>query len=218
MTVKVSSIGLKGLEGYRVQVEVQVSEGKESMVIVGLPDASVKESKERVLSAVHTLDCDVTDQKIVVNLSPSEQKKNGPFFDLAMAIGILKERGELKEKIPEDSVFIGALSLDGTVEKVEGMLPALMAAKSLGFKRVYLPYDPLIPLDMFEGLECIVVRHINDVLQHLPDKNYFHFIHSRKQRNFLHIHLNILRIFVISLVMNKQSRHLKLLLLVNIMS
>ena len=69
------------------------------MVIVGLPDASVKESKERVLAAVHTLDCDVTDQKIVVNLSPSEQKKNGPFFDLAMAIGVLKETGELKEKI-----------------------------------------------------------------------------------------------------------------------
>ena len=82
MTVKISSIGLKGLEGYRVQVEVQVSKGKESMVIVGLPDASVKESKERVLSTVRTQKCDVTDQKIVVNLSPSEQKKNSPFFDL----------------------------------------------------------------------------------------------------------------------------------------
>ena len=75
MTVKISSIGLKGLEGYLVQVEVQISQGTESMVIVGLPDASVKESKERVLSTIRTLDCDVTDQKIVVNLSPSEQKK-----------------------------------------------------------------------------------------------------------------------------------------------
>ena len=102
-----------------------------------------------------------------MNLSPSDQKKNGPFFDLAMAIGVLKEMGELKEKIPGDSVFIGALSLDGTVEKVEGMLPALMATKSLGFKRAYLPYDPLIQLDMLEGLECVVVQHITDVLQHL---------------------------------------------------
>jgi magnesium chelatase family protein len=76
---------------------------------------------------------------------------------LAMAIGVLKETGELKEKIPEDSVFIGALSLDG-------MLPALMAAKSLGFKRVYVPHDPLIPLDMLDGLECIVVQHIHDLL------------------------------------------------------
>ncbi|OAS88200.1 MULTISPECIES: YifB family Mg chelatase-like AAA ATPase [Metabacillus] len=167
MTVKISSIGLRGLEGYRVQVEVQVSAGKESMVIVGLPDASVKESKERVLSAVRTLNCDVTDQKIVVNLSPSEQKKNGPFFDLAMAIGVLKDMGEFKGEIPEDSVFIGVLSLDGTVEKVEGMLPALIAAKTLGFMRVYLPYDPLLPVEMLEGLECIVIQHINEVLQHL---------------------------------------------------
>lgn len=167
MTVKISSIGLKGLEGYRVQVQVQVSDGKESMVIVGLPDTSVKESRERVLSAIHALGCDMSEKKIVVNLSPSEQKKNGPFFDIAMAIGILIEKGELKEKVPEDSLFIGALSLDGAVEKVEGMLPVLIAARSLGFKRAYLPYDPLIPLEMFEGLECIVIQHIQDVLQHL---------------------------------------------------
>lgn len=76
MIVKVMSIGLRGLEGYRVQVEVQASSGIESMVIVGIPDASVKESKERVLSAIRTLRCDVTNKKIVVNLSPSEQKKN----------------------------------------------------------------------------------------------------------------------------------------------
>lgn len=167
MTVKVSSIGLRGLEGYRVQVEVQVSPGLESMVIVGLPDASVKESKERVLSTLRTLDCDVTEQKIVVNLSPSEQKKNGPLFDLAMAIGVLKELEYMKEEIPQDVALIGALSLDGSVEKVEGMLPALIAAKSLGFKKVYIPLDPLIPIEMLEGLECIVVQHIDEVLQHL---------------------------------------------------
>lgn len=167
MTVKVSSIGLKGLEGYRVQVEVQVSKGTETMVIVGLPDASVKESKERVLSAIRTLDCDVTDQKIVVNLSPSEQKKNGPLFDLAMAIAVLKEKKKIQEDIPQETAFIGALSLDGSVVKVEGMLPALIAAKALGFKRVFLPYDPLIPIEMLEEVECVVVEHINDVLQHL---------------------------------------------------
>ena len=167
MTVKISSIGLKGLEGYRVQVEVQVSKGKESMVIVGLPDASVKESKERVLSTVRTQKCDATDQKIVVNLSPSDQKKNAPFFDLAMALGVLIEMGECKAKVPQDSVFIGALSLDGTIEKVDGMLPALIAAKGLGFRRVYLPYDSLLPLDMLDGLECMVVQHIDEVLLHL---------------------------------------------------
>jgi magnesium chelatase family protein len=86
MTVKISSIGLKGMEGYQVQVQVKISTATESMVIVGLPDASVKESKERVLAAISHIGVDVTDRKIVVNLSPAEQKKNGPLFDLAMVI------------------------------------------------------------------------------------------------------------------------------------
>jgi magnesium chelatase family protein len=80
MTVKVSSIGLKGLEGYRVQVEVQISSGTELMVIVGLPVASLKESKERVLSAIRTIECDVTDKKIVVNLSRRNKRKMARFL------------------------------------------------------------------------------------------------------------------------------------------
>jgi magnesium chelatase family protein len=72
---------------------------------------------------LHSLDCKMTEQKVVVNLSPSEQKKNSPFFDLAIAIEILKERSKYKEPILHDTVIIGAISLEGTVEKVEGMLP-----------------------------------------------------------------------------------------------
>ncbi|WP_251555094.1 YifB family Mg chelatase-like AAA ATPase [Neobacillus muris] len=167
MTVKVSSIGLKGLEGYCVQVEVRISPGTESMVIVGLPDASVKESRERVIAALSRFDADVTDQKVVVNLSPSEQKKNGPLFDLAIAIAALKELNFIKGDIPLDTAFIGALSLDGTVMKAEGMLPALTAAKNLGIKKVYFPYDPMIPIQMLQGLECRVVQHIEEVVQHI---------------------------------------------------
>jgi magnesium chelatase family protein len=181
LTIKVFSIGLKGLEGYKVQVEVQMTPGKESMIIVGLPDASVKESKERVLSTLRSLECDVTDQKIVVNLSPSEQKKNGPLFDLAMAVGLLKESGHVNVVIPNTVAFIGALSLDGDVEKVEGMLPALIAANKLGFTRVYVPYDPLIPFEMLEGFECIVVKHINEVLQHLNGKEMLPYFIEREQ-------------------------------------
>ncbi|UGB30552.1 YifB family Mg chelatase-like AAA ATPase [Metabacillus sp. B2-18] len=164
MTVKISSVGLRGLEGYRVQVEVQVRPGVESMVIVGLPDTSVKESKERVLSSIRSIVSSGTAEKVVVNLSPSEQKKNGPLFDLPIAIGILKEKNYIKEQIPPDTMFIGALSLDGTIERVEGMLPALIAAVKLGYKRAFLPYDPRIPIDMLSGIECVVVQHIKDVI------------------------------------------------------
>nr|WP_233252899.1 MULTISPECIES: magnesium chelatase domain-containing protein [unclassified Geobacillus] len=141
MTVKISSIGLRGLEGYRVQVEVKEVPGLAAMVIVGLPDASVKEAKERVLASLYSFGCDVLDRKIIVHLSPPERKKHSPMFDLAMAIGILKAKGQIKELISTDDVFLGALSLDGTVQPIDGMLPAVLAAKKLGFKRIYLPYD-----------------------------------------------------------------------------
>ncbi|WML41528.1 YifB family Mg chelatase-like AAA ATPase [Neobacillus sp. OS1-2] len=178
MTIKVTSVGLKGLEGYRVQVEVKIKTGTESMVIVGLPDASVKESRERVVAALGHFDVDVTDQKVVVNLSPSEQKKNGPLFDLAIAIAALKELHMIKGEIPTDAAFIGALSLDGTVVKAEGMLPALIAAKGLGIKKAYLPYDPTIPIHMLQGLECVVVQHIEEVVQHLEGQQLLPFHHT----------------------------------------
>lgn len=165
LTVKISSVGLRGLEGYRVQVEVQVRPGVESMVIVGLPDASVKKSKERVLSSIRAIVNSGTAEKVVVNLSPSEQRKNGPLFDLPIALGLLKEKNNIKEQIPHDTMFIGALSLDGMVERVEGMLPALIAAKKLGYKKVFLPYDPRVPIDMLNGIECVVVQHVHDVVK-----------------------------------------------------
>src|SRR5690606_37781563 len=93
MIAKNMSIGLKGVEGYRVQVEVQTLDGMEAFLIVGLPEASVKESKERVSTALHTYGHQLVDQKTVVNLSPTEQKKNGPIFDLPMGYCNLEKYG-----------------------------------------------------------------------------------------------------------------------------
>ncbi|WP_421381790.1 YifB family Mg chelatase-like AAA ATPase [Bacillus salacetis] len=167
MMSKVTSVGLKGLEGYRVGVEVRISQDTESMVIVGLPDASVKESRERVLASLAHFDLDVTDKKVVVNLSPSDQKKNGALFDLAIAVASLRELGAIKCDIPQETAFIGGLSLDGSVVSGDGMLPAVIAAKALGIRLIYLPDDPAIPLHMLQEIECVVVRHIEEVVQHL---------------------------------------------------
>ncbi|MDQ0415678.1 magnesium chelatase family protein [Mesobacillus stamsii] len=144
-----------------------MSKGKESMVIVGLPDASVKESKERVMAVLRLLKCDLTDRKVVVNLSPPEQRKNGAMFDLAMAVGILKEEGFIKMALPERIAFIGALSLDGSVRKADGMLPALIAAKLLGFDKVVMPNDESVPTEMLKDLECIKVANIHEVMEYL---------------------------------------------------
>lgn len=132
MATVVSSISLRGIEGYKVQVEVQLLPGIEGVSIVGLPDASVKESKDRVMGALYAYDCEVPDKKIIVNLSPTEERKNSPFFDQTMAIGIMKEAGELKDPIPDDAAFIGGLSLDGSVKPVDGMLPVILAAMGRG--------------------------------------------------------------------------------------
>jgi magnesium chelatase family protein len=164
MSVKVASIGLKGLEGYRVDVEVQVKEGFESIVIVGLPDASVKESKERVTAALHTLGFPLVEKKVIINLSPAEQKKNGPLFDLSIAIGILKSGGFIQDPIPMDAGFIGALSLDGTVHPVEGMIAAILAARKLRLKRLVLPFDPSIPSIEIDDLELVYVETLLDVI------------------------------------------------------
>lgn len=179
MTTKISSVGLRGLEGYHVKVEVQMSPGIGNMIIVGLPDASVKESKERVLSAIRSLGMTEIQRRIIINLSPPGQKKNGPFLDLAMAIGILKEANLLKTEIPPDAIFIGAISLDGSIEKVDGMLPAVIAAKKLGFKRIFLPYDPLIPINMLEEIECTIVQNLQDVIQYLQGHPIQAMIHPQ---------------------------------------
>lgn len=170
MSAKVTSIRLKGLEGYRVEVEVQVKEGMDSIVIVGLPDASVKESKERVSAALHSMGFPLVDKKVIINLSPTEQKKNGPLFDLAIALGILKSGDFLKDNIPKDAGFIGALSLDGTVLPVERMIAAILAAKRLKLKRIFLPFDPTIPKVDMTDLELVYIETLEDVLHLLAGR------------------------------------------------
>ncbi|MCA1322472.1 ATP-binding protein [Bacillus tianshenii] len=182
MSTNVTSISLKGLEGYRIQVEVQVKEGMESIVIVGLPDASVKESKERVSAALHTMGFPLVDKRIVINLSPSEQKKNGPLFDLAIALGILKSGGFIKESISRDTAFIGALSLDGTIHPVEGMIAAVLAARKLGISKLVFPYDPTIPHLDIPDVELVYVETLQDVIDHLSGQPTLSFIQTTKQK------------------------------------
>jgi magnesium chelatase family protein len=167
MAANISSIGLKGMQGYKVTVEVEKLHGIESVVIVGLPDTAIKESRERVISALKSTGCSISDRKIIINLAPAEHKKNGPVFDLPIAIGILKCLDVIKGEIPAATAFLGALSLDGRVQRVDGILPSLLAAKQLGFKKLYLPLDAQLPLHLVDGVEIVAVHTISDVLSHL---------------------------------------------------
>ncbi|MBB6446717.1 YifB family Mg chelatase-like AAA ATPase [Bacillus benzoevorans] len=165
MATIVNSIGLRGIEGYLVQIEVQIVPGKEGISIVGLPDLSVKESKDRVLGALASQDCELPEKRIIINLSPAEQKKNSPIFDLGMAIGMMREVHHFSYKIPNDAAFLGVLSLDGSIKPVDGMLPAIMAAREEQIKTLYLPHIHDLPIQEIDGMELRFVTHINEVIE-----------------------------------------------------
>ena len=167
MSAKVTSIGLKGMEGYHVNVEVGTFMGTDSIKIVGLPDAAVKESKERIIAALRSLGYTLSGQKIIINLSPAEQKKSGPMFDFPMAISVLLSLNELTAQIPNNTGFIGALSLDGMILPFEGMLPSVLAAKRLGIEKLYLPFDKNLPRLEFEGMELVYVSCLQEAIKHL---------------------------------------------------
>ncbi|MBO0995672.1 YifB family Mg chelatase-like AAA ATPase [Bacillus sp. SD088] len=194
---KISSIGLKGLEGYKIQVEVQVFSGSPSMVIVGLPDKSIKESRERILTVLRSVESTITTRKVIVNLSPAEHKKNGPLLDFAIAIGILKELKILNNEMEEGVAFLGAMSLDGTLLSTEDLLSTILAAKSLNYKKVYLPYDPNIPLEIIEGIELIFFKDIYTAIDYFQGKkikneilqqhNKYHPTHLTPHKSFSYI-------------------------------
>ncbi|MDR6121535.1 magnesium chelatase family protein [Bacillus sp. SLBN-46] len=167
MWAKVTSIGLKGMEGYRMNVEVGSYVGSDSFKIVGLPDAAVKEAKERINVALRTLGFILSGNKIIINLSPADQKKMGSLLDLPMAIGVLLSLHEIIIFIPENTGFLGSLSLDGAIQPVEGLLPAVLAAKRLGIKKLYIPFDRQLPLLDLAPMEIIYVSSLQDVIAHL---------------------------------------------------
>ena len=133
----VKSIALQGLDGFLVRIEVDISSGLPAWDIVGLPDVSVKESKERVRTAIKNCGINLLSRKYVINLSPANIKKQGSIFDLSIAIGVLQASEEIMENVKlDDTIFIGELSLDGGVEAVNGVLPMCIEALKFGIKRV----------------------------------------------------------------------------------
>src|SRR3989338_6015636 len=129
MLAKVISAAVIGLDAYKVDVEVDIpSQGLPSFTIVGLPDKAVEESKERVRSAIKNSGADFPAKRITVNLAPADIPKEGPSYDLAIALGILIASGQISPKI-EKSLFIGELSLDGSLRSTNGVLPKAIFAK-----------------------------------------------------------------------------------------
>lgn len=163
----VKSMSLQGLEGFLVDVQVDVSAGMPNWEVVGLPDASVKESKERVRTAIKNSGFDFQSRKIVINLAPADIRKEGSFFDLPIAIGILLDFEEIGLQELDSTVFIGELSLNGQINRVNGILPMCIEAKKLGIKRVIIPKENAKEASIVVGLEVIGVSHLVEVVEYL---------------------------------------------------
>ena len=166
----IKSMSLQGLEGYLVDVQVDVAAGMPNWGVVGLPDISVKEAKERVRTAIKNSGYEFPSRRIVINLAPADTRKEGSFYDLPIAIGILIDFGEIKNQSMAETVVIGELSLDGHINHVNGILPMCIEAKKLGIKKVILPKKDAEEAAIVEGLQVIGVENLKQVVAYLNQK------------------------------------------------
>lgn len=166
----IKTMSTQGLDGYLIEVQVDVSPGMPDWIIVGLPDTSVKEAKERVRTAIKNSGYEFQSKKIVVNLAPANTRKEGSLFDLPIAIGILTNFGKIKKQNLEDTVFVGELSLDGKINKAKGVLPICIEAKKIGIKRIILPKENAKEAAIVKELEVIGVSTLDQLVDYLNDE------------------------------------------------
>lgn len=165
MFCRIKSGGVLGIEGFEVDVEVDISNGLPQFSIVGLPDKAINEAKDRVRSALKNTGFQLPVKRITVNLSPSHLKKQGTFYDLPMALGIIRLSTGLD--FPEDYVVMGELSLDGKINPVKGVLPVVLSLKKLGYRRFIVPMRNAKEAGIVEGVEVYGFESLKDVVDFL---------------------------------------------------
>ncbi len=167
MLAKVKTCILQGLEGYIIDVEVDISNGLPQLSIVGLADMSIKESKERVRTAIKNSGFKFPLSRITINLAPANLKKEGSQIDLAIAVGILSATEVVENKDISEICFIGELSLDGKVNKINGALPIVISLRELGVKQVVIPLDNKEECGVLDGIEIIPVKSLSQAVSYL---------------------------------------------------
>lgn len=160
------SFGLFGMDSYMVEVEASLFRGLGAFDLVGLPDAAVKESRDRVRNAFINCGFDFPTARLTVNLAPADTKKEGPIYDLPIFIAILKATGKLRVDI-DDCAFLGELSLSGDVRSINGLLPMTIKARECGIKSLFVPAENAEEGAVVEGIDVYPVRSVYQLYQHL---------------------------------------------------
>jgi len=172
MLIKTSSSALQGIEAYVIEVEVDIGPGLPDFIIVGLPDASVRESKERVKGALRNCGYDFKPHKVTINLAPADRRKEGPSFDLAIALAHLVFLGLVPADSLRDYCFLGELALDGRIKPVKGVLSAALLARERKFKGLVVPKDNEKEAALLEGLDVFGVSDLPQVVSFLHDPGF----------------------------------------------
>ncbi len=169
MFAKLYSLGTRGLDGFVVTAEVDISGGLPQIAVVGLPDSAVKEAADRVRSALRNLGFAYPSSRVTVNLAPADIRKTGPVYDLPLLLGILAASEQMPPP-PADCAFIGELSLDGRVRAVRGVLPMALCCAAAGIKKLFLPEANAAEAAAAEGLAVYPVKDAGQVAAHLMGK------------------------------------------------
>ena len=166
MVARIRSLGLMGIGGYEVSAEIFLSGGLPQFDLVGLPDAAVREARDRVRASVKNTGFDFPVSRVTVNLAPADRKKAGTVYDLPIFLGILIASGQVKA-VPEDAAFLGELSLTGELRPVRGALPMALAAEKAGIRTLFVPAANAAEAAFAESVTVYGVPHVKDLLAHL---------------------------------------------------
>lgn len=163
----VISAALSGLDVMPVRVEADVSNGLPMLHMVGYLSSEVKEASERVRTAIHNAGIDLPARKMIVNLAPATVRKKGALFDLPIAIALLASLGEIRGETLEKMMIVGELGLDGSVQKVSGVLPIVLKARKIGCRTCIVPMENVIEGALVSGIEILGVKHLKEIYQYL---------------------------------------------------
>ena len=183
MLAKINSFSLSGLDGYKVDIEIDINAGLPKVEIIGLPDAAIKESSERVTSAVKNSGYHFPIKRVIVNLAPADTKKEGSLFDLPIAIGVLAASEQLFSKAYKDYVILGELSLDGKLRPINGLIAILISGMQQGYKKFIIPRENAAEASFIKGIEVYCVGTLKEACEFLEGESTLEPVPYREFRS-----------------------------------
>lgn len=192
MATVVKSFAIQGIDGYLIDIETKIMEGQPMITIIGLGDLAVKEAAERIQSSIDESGYVFPKKRVIISLAPSDKRKSGSHFDLAMAIGVLQQNADIAVKDLSEYGFIGELSLDGRLRACRGILPMIITAQKSGIKKIIVPSENMNEASLVHGIEIIGLNNLDEVIRYLEGKNIMgDAIHPDAREEIKNIELNL---------------------------